>query len=122
MMDVYQGYHQIFMAEEDRDKTSVVTENGVYCYNVMPFGLKNASATYQRLVNKMFKDLIGSIMEVYVDDMLVKSKIEEEHLRHLENSFTIMRTWNEVKSHEVHIWGSRRKILRLHGQRARDRS
>ncbi|KAK4383600.1 Retrovirus-related Pol polyprotein from transposon [Sesamum angolense] len=79
MMDAYQGYHQIFMAEEDRDKTSFITKNGIYCYNVMPFGLKNARATYQRLVNKMFKDLIGKTIEVYVDDMLVKSKEEVEH-------------------------------------------
>ncbi|KAL0433559.1 UNVERIFIED_CONTAM: Retrovirus-related Pol polyprotein from transposon gypsy [Sesamum latifolium] len=93
MMDAYQGYHQIFMAEEDRDKASFVTENGVYCYNVMPFGLKNAGATYQRLVNRMFKDLIGSTMEVYIDDMLVKSRIDEEHLGHLESAFAIMRTY-----------------------------
>ncbi|KAL0308953.1 UNVERIFIED_CONTAM: Retrovirus-related Pol polyprotein from transposon gypsy [Sesamum radiatum] len=59
MMDANQGYHQIFMAEEDRDKTSFITENGIYCYNVMPFRLKNTGATYQRLVNKMFKDLIS---------------------------------------------------------------
>ncbi|KAL0413601.1 UNVERIFIED_CONTAM: Retrovirus-related Pol polyprotein from transposon gypsy [Sesamum radiatum] len=51
MMDAYQGYHQIFMAEEDRIKTSFITDQGIYCYNVMPFGLKNAGATYQRLVN-----------------------------------------------------------------------
>ncbi|KAL0345773.1 UNVERIFIED_CONTAM: Retrovirus-related Pol polyprotein from transposon gypsy [Sesamum radiatum] len=93
MMDAYQGYHQIFMAEEDRDKTSFVTEKGVYCYNVMPFGLKNAGATYQKLVNRMFKEVIGSTMEIYVDDMLVKSRMEEEHLRHLESTFAIMRTY-----------------------------
>ncbi|KAL0448335.1 UNVERIFIED_CONTAM: Retrovirus-related Pol polyprotein from transposon gypsy [Sesamum latifolium] len=93
MMDAYQGYHQIFMAEEDRDKTSFVMENGVYYYNVMPFGLKNAGATYQRLMNRMFKDLIRSTMEVYVDDMLIKIKIEKEHLGHLESAFTIMRTY-----------------------------
>ncbi|KAL0373262.1 UNVERIFIED_CONTAM: Retrovirus-related Pol polyprotein from transposon gypsy [Sesamum radiatum] len=55
MMDAYQGYHQIFMAEEDRIKTSFVTDRGIYCYNVMPFSLKNAGATYQRLVNRMFR-------------------------------------------------------------------
>ncbi|KAL2231204.1 UNVERIFIED_CONTAM: Retrovirus-related Pol polyprotein from transposon [Sesamum indicum] len=49
MMDAYQGYHQIYMAEEDRDKTSFITEKGIYCYNMMPFSLKNARATYQRL-------------------------------------------------------------------------
>ncbi|KAL0383075.1 UNVERIFIED_CONTAM: Retrovirus-related Pol polyprotein from transposon gypsy [Sesamum calycinum] len=63
MMDAYQGYHQIFMAEEERDKNSFITKNGIYCYNVMPFGLKNAGAMYQRLVNKMFKDLIGKTIE-----------------------------------------------------------
>ncbi|KAL0305013.1 UNVERIFIED_CONTAM: Retrovirus-related Pol polyprotein from transposon gypsy [Sesamum calycinum] len=73
-MDAYQGYHQKFMAEEDRDKTSFVTENGVYCYNVMPFSLKDAGATYQRLVNKMFKELIESMMKMYVDYMLVKNR------------------------------------------------
>ncbi|KAL2230455.1 UNVERIFIED_CONTAM: Transposon Ty3-G Gag-Pol polyprotein [Sesamum indicum] len=73
MMDAYQGYHQISMAREDRNKTSFVTEQCIFCYNVMPFGLKNADATYQRLVNKMFKHQIGVTMEVYVDDMLIKS-------------------------------------------------
>ena len=93
MIDAYQGYHQIFMAEEDRDKTSFVTENDIYCYNVMPFDLKNAGATYQRLVNKMFKDLIRISMEVYVNDMLMKSRREDDHLVHLKQAFKVMRTY-----------------------------
>ncbi|KAL2237388.1 UNVERIFIED_CONTAM: Retrovirus-related Pol polyprotein from transposon [Sesamum indicum] len=93
MMDAYQGYHQIFMAKEDAEKTAFVTEKGVYCYNVMPFGLKNAGATYQRLVSRMFKDHIGSTMEVYVDDMLVKSKQEGDHLANLRTAFDIMRSY-----------------------------
>ncbi|KAL2251292.1 UNVERIFIED_CONTAM: Retrovirus-related Pol polyprotein from transposon gypsy [Sesamum indicum] len=93
MMDAYQGYHQIFMAKEDAEKTAFLIEKGVYCYNVMPFGLKNAGATYQRLVNRMFKDQIGSTMEVYVDDMLVKSKQESDHLTHLRTAFSIMRAY-----------------------------
>ncbi|KAL0451562.1 UNVERIFIED_CONTAM: Retrovirus-related Pol polyprotein from transposon gypsy [Sesamum latifolium] len=92
MMDAYQGYHQIFMAEEDRIKTSFITDQGIYCYNVMPFGLKNAGATYQRLVNRMFKNQIGSTMEVYVDDMLVKST-EGDHLKELRRAFEIMRAY-----------------------------
>ncbi|KAL0447285.1 UNVERIFIED_CONTAM: Retrovirus-related Pol polyprotein from transposon gypsy [Sesamum latifolium] len=92
-MDAYQGYHQIFMAEEDRIKTSFITDRGIYYYNVMPFGLKNAGATYQRLVNKMFKDQIGSTMEVYVDDMLVKSMKEVDHLKDLKQAFEIMRSY-----------------------------
>ncbi|KAL2249927.1 UNVERIFIED_CONTAM: Retrovirus-related Pol polyprotein from transposon [Sesamum indicum] len=93
MMDAYQGYHQIFMAKEDAEKTTFVTQKGVYCYNVMPFGLKNAGATYQRLVNRMFKDHIGSTMEMYVDDMLVKSKQECDHLSNLRTAFDIMRSY-----------------------------
>ena len=81
------------MAEEDRDKTSFITEGGIYCYDVMPFGLKNAGATYYRLVNRIFKDQIGKSMEVYVDDMLVNSLRSSDHLFHLEQVFVIMRTY-----------------------------
>ncbi|XP_011083378.1 uncharacterized protein LOC105165921 [Sesamum indicum] len=94
MMDAYQGYHQIQMAEEDRDKTSFVTEKGIYCYNMMPFGLKNAGATYQRFVNKMFGDLLGKSIEVYVDDMLVKSKRSQDHIEDLAQAFSIMRKYS----------------------------
>ena len=62
------------MAEEDQEKTAFVTSQGLYCYRVMPFGLKNVGATYQRLVNQMFKKQIGRNVEVYVDDMLVDRK------------------------------------------------
>ena len=68
------------MAEEDQKKIAFITSQGLYYYNVMPFGLKNAGATYQRLVNKMFSAQIGRNMEVYVGDMLVKSKEEPTHL------------------------------------------
>ncbi|KAL2248228.1 UNVERIFIED_CONTAM: Retrovirus-related Pol polyprotein from transposon [Sesamum indicum] len=70
-----------------------MTEQGIFCYNVMPFGLKNAGATYTRLVNRMFEKQIGSTMEVYVDDMLVKSQRSEKHLRDLEATFAIMRAY-----------------------------
>ncbi|XP_011102166.1 uncharacterized protein LOC105180202 [Sesamum indicum] len=93
MMDAYQGYHQIHMAEEDRDKTSFITEKGIYCYNMMPFGLNNAGTTYQRLVKRMFGDLLGKTMEVYVDDMLVKSKRSQDHLADLAQAFAIMRSY-----------------------------
>ena len=75
-MDAFLGYNQIKMAEEDQEKTAFITSQGLYCYKVMPFVLKNAGATYQRLVNKMFSKQIGRNMEVYMDDMLVKSKEE----------------------------------------------
>ena len=79
-MDAFSGYHQIRMDETDQEKTSFVTSQGLFCYKVMPFGLKNAGATYQRLVNHMFRLQIGRNVEVYVDDMLVKIQDEEIHL------------------------------------------
>ena len=76
--------------EEDQEKRAFVTERGIYCFKVMPFGLKNAGATYQRLMNKMFKDLIENIMVVYIDDMCVKSKQKESYIKHLTRVFTIL--------------------------------
>ena len=79
------------MAEEDQEKTTFVTSQGLYCYRVMSFGLKNAGAIYQRLVNQMFKKQIARNVEVYVDDMLVKSREEEDHLDDLRETFNTLR-------------------------------
>ncbi|XP_022867175.1 uncharacterized protein LOC111386905 [Olea europaea var. sylvestris] len=73
-LDAFSGYHQIPMATEDQEKTSFMADSAIYCYKAMPFGLKNAGATYQRLINKVIADLIGKTIEAYVDDMVVKSK------------------------------------------------
>ena len=62
------------MDETDQEKTSFVTSQGLFYYKVMPFGLKNAGATYQRLVYHMFLPQIGQNVEIYVDDMLVDRK------------------------------------------------
>ena len=80
-MDAYSGYNQIGMHPDDQEKTLFITIQGLYCYNVRPFGLKNAGASYQRLVNDMFSGQIGRTMEIYIDDMLVKSKHAENHIR-----------------------------------------
>ena len=82
------------MAEEDQEKTAFITSQGLYCYRVMPFGLKNSRATYQRLVNQMFSKQIGRNVEVYVDDMLVKSKEEEDHLVDLKETFNTLRQYS----------------------------
>ena len=92
-MDAFSGYNQIKMAEEDQEKTAFITSQGLYSYKVMPFGLKNAGATYQRLVNKMFNKQIGRNKEVYVDDMLVKSKKELAHLDDLRETFTTLKQY-----------------------------
>ena len=90
-LDAFLRYHQIPMHCPDAEKTSFITPHGLYCYNVMPFGLKNAGATYQRLVMKMFHPLLGSTMEVYIDDMLVKSKQRSDHVAHLQQTFDLLR-------------------------------
>ena len=93
-MDAFSGYNHINMDPDDQEKTFFVTGQGTYSYRVMPFGLKNAGATYQRLVNRMFQKQIGASMEVYIDDMLVKSTTVELHITHLSEAFQILREYN----------------------------
>ncbi|GAU40449.1 hypothetical protein TSUD_397690 [Trifolium subterraneum] len=93
-MDAYSGYNQIKMAEIDKKKTAFMTETGNYYYNLMPFGLKNASATYQRMMNKVFDNEIGDMLEVYMDDMIVKSEEEVDHTVHLKRVFDQARKFN----------------------------
>ena len=93
-MDAFSGYNQIRMHEDDQEKTSFVTSQGLFCYRVMPFGLKNAGVTYQRLMNRMFAPQIGRNVQVYVDDMLVKSRREEDHLEDLRETFDTLRSYN----------------------------
>ena len=93
-MDALSGYNQIKMEEADQEKTSFVTSQGLFCYKVMPFGLKNAEATYQRLMNKMFTHQIRRNVQVYVDDMFVKSLREGDHLDDLRETFNTLRSYN----------------------------
>ena len=90
-LDAFSSYNQIIMDPNDQEKTSFVTGQGTYSYQVIPFGLKNVEATYQRLVNRMFQKQIGATMEVYIDDMLVKSVKAELHVDHLTESFQVLK-------------------------------
>ena len=81
------------MYDLDHKHMSFITNRGMYCYKVIPFGLINTRATYQRLVNMMFRDQIDKTMEVYVDDMLVKLKNTDDHVKHLGEMFTILRNY-----------------------------
>lgn len=92
-LDAFSGYHQIPMAPEDEEKTAFITPHGLYYYKVMPFGLKNAGATYQRPMTKIFKPLIGDIIEVYIDDVVVKSETRIEHAQHLQKVFHLLRQY-----------------------------
>ena len=71
------------MAPEDMEKTMFVTLWGMLCYKVMSFGLKNVGATYQRVMMALFHDMMHKEIEVYVDDMIAKSRTKEEHLVNL---------------------------------------
>ena len=89
-MDAYSEYNQILMCELEEEHTFFIIDQGLYWYKAMPFSHKNVGATYQRLVNGMFKDLIGKSMEVYVDNMLVKSKMVGGHIENLNQLFNIL--------------------------------
>ena len=89
-LDAFQGYHQIPMTLSDQEKTAFITLQRAYCYRVMPFGLKNVGATYQRMVTTMFGHLIRKTVEVYIDDMLIKSVRKEDHLADLREVFRIL--------------------------------
>ncbi|XP_072059698.1 uncharacterized protein [Arachis hypogaea] len=106
-MDAYSGYNQIFMHPSDQEKTAFITEYGNYCYNVMPFGLKNAGATYQRLMNKVFDQQIGRNIEVYVDDMVAKTKDGHSHVDDLAEIFGQIRAYNMRLNPEKCAFGVR---------------
>ena len=93
-LDAFSGDHQIPMHPPDLEKAAFITPHGLYCYNVMPFGVKNVGATYQRLVTKIFRPLLGNTMEAYIDDTLVKSKECFDHAKHLQEAFELLRRYD----------------------------
>ena len=86
-MDAFSGYYQIMMNTDDQEKTAFITDSGTYYYRVMPFRLKNAGATYQRLVNRLFSEQLRKNIEVYIDDMLIKFLEEQDYITHLQECF-----------------------------------
>ena len=90
-LDAFQGYHQIALAPEDQGKTAFISPDANYHYTVMPFELKNAGATYQQMMTRMFQDKIRRTMKMYIDDMVVKSKQESQHIKDLQGTFEVLR-------------------------------
>ncbi|KAM1674509.1 hypothetical protein ACFX2K_040569 [Malus domestica] len=93
-MDGSSGYNQIRMALEDEELTAFRTPKGIYCYKVMPFGMENAGATYQRAMQKIFNDMLHKNVECYVDDVVVKTKKRLDHLKDLRVVFERLRKYN----------------------------
>ena len=90
-LDTFQGYHQIPLALCDQEKTVFVIPIGNYHYKVMPISLKNVGSTYQRMMTRMFEPQLEKNIKIYIDDMVVKSKLESEHINDLGNIFEILK-------------------------------
>lgn len=100
------------MHPSDQDSTSFITGQGTFCYKAMPFGLKNADAAYQRLVNRMFADQLGTTMKVYIDDMLVKSLKSGDHIDRLRQAFQVLEQYGmKVNPAKCYFRVSSRKVI-----------
>jgi len=120
-LDAYSRYNQIPMYGPDRSKMAFIIDRANFCYEVMSFGLKNAGATYQRLMDRVFRRQIGRSMEVYVDDMVVKSQTAEDHVRDLGEVFHQVRKYNMRLNPEKCLRGADREIPGFHADRPRHR-
>ncbi|XP_021719373.1 uncharacterized protein LOC110687054 [Chenopodium quinoa] len=106
-LDLFSGYHQVSLHKVDRAKTTFITDAGVYCYKAMSFGLKNAGATYQKLVDKIFEKEKGRNVEVYVDDTIVKSEEKKYHIADLTETFETLRKYQMKLNPEKCVFGVR---------------
>ena len=100
-LDAFHGYHQIQLTLGDQEKIAFATSIGNYHYKVMPFGLKISGCTYQRMMTKMFETQLCKNIEVYIEDMVVKSKVVSEHVGDLGSIFEILR------KHKLHLNASK---------------
>ncbi|XP_075507599.1 uncharacterized protein LOC142544436 [Primulina tabacum] len=107
MLDAYQRYHQIPLAVEDQDKMSFIISEGTFCYVVMPFEFKNAGATYQRLMDRVFYEQVGRNVEVYVDDIMVKSRDSTQLIPDLVETFSTLRSYGLKLNPQKCIFGVR---------------
>nr|GEX91301.1 reverse transcriptase domain-containing protein [Tanacetum cinerariifolium] len=104
------------MAKDDEEKTTFITSQGILCYSKMPFGLKNAGATYQRLVSKAFQKKIGRNLEVYVDDLAIKIRTEHEIIRDIKETFKTLKEINMKLNPKKCTFGRGRHVLGIQSE------
>lgn len=90
MLDAYPGLSPNALAKVDQEKVNFITWDETFCYTMMPFGLKNVEVSYQRLMDKLFRQQIEWNIEVHVDDILIKSTQGEDLVANLEETFTTL--------------------------------
>jgi len=110
-LDCYSGYHQIALKEEDQIKTVFITPYRAYAYKTMSFGLKNAGATYQRAIQLCFSDQLHRNMEAYVDDVVVKTKTQDQFITNLEETFNSLRKFRWKLNPTKCVFGVPSRIL-----------
>jgi hypothetical protein len=110
-LNAYSGYHQIRMKESNQLATSFITPFGMYCYVTMPFGLRNAGATYQRCMNHVFGGHIGRTVEAYIDDIVVEMRKASDLLSDLETTFHCLKAKGVKLNPEKCVFGVPRGML-----------
>ncbi|GKB84307.1 reverse transcriptase domain-containing protein [Tanacetum coccineum] len=122
-LDAYKGYHQIPIAKKDEEKIAFFTREGVFCYKRLPFGLKNAGATYQRLIDRVFGHQMRRNMEVNTDDMVIMSDSEEEMMADITETLERLRAINlKLNPKKMLLRSRRRSILGPSHYEARHKS
>src|SRR5436305_9851210 len=112
VLDLTSGYHHIWLASEDKEKTAFAIpglEGGFYQFKVMPFGLKGAPATFQRIMDSIFQSILGKFAVVYIDDLGIFSQTEEEQINHLKQVFQLMRE-NEIYAKQTKCFFLQTKV------------
>ena len=103
-LDAYSRYHQIKMTESDQAATAFITPYGPFCFNTMPFGLKNAGATYQHMIQTCLEKQIGKIVEAYMDDVVIKTRQVESLIDDLRLTFDNLRTYDIKLNPEKYVF------------------
>src|SRR4051812_6092138 len=105
-VDAYSGFHQIPLNPNDQIKIAFITPYGAYCYRTMPFGLQNAGETYQRCMQKCLQDQLGKNVQVYVDDVVIKTKKSHTLIEDLRKKFANLRRFRMKHNPEKCTFGA----------------